>query len=160
MKLSKDGEALIKGFEGLRLKAYRDSAGIWTIGYGSTRYSDGKAVKATDQLESESKASALFSDTLKEYENAVNKHVKVELTQNQFDSLVSITYNVGTGIMNTSTLIKKLNAGDFAGAADQFLVWDKITDPHTKKKVINKTLAQRRSIERDKFLNHENTSAA
>jgi lysozyme len=152
MKLSKDGEALIKSFEGLRLKAYCDSAGIWTIGYGSTKYSDGKAIKTTDQLDSESKASILFSETLKEYEDAVNKRVKVELTQNQFDSLVSITYNVGTGIMNASTLIKKLNAGDFAGAADQFLVWDKITDPHTKKKIVNKTLAKRRLIERDNFL--------
>jgi len=152
MRLSKDGEALIKNFEGLRLKAYRDSAGIWTIGYGSTKYSDGKAVKATDQLDSEIKASALFSETLKAYEDAVNRHVKVELTQNQFDSLVSIAYNVGTGIMNASTLIKKLNAGDFAGAADQFLVWNKITDPHSNQKIVNKTLATRRSIERDNFL--------
>jgi lysozyme len=152
MKLSKYGEALIKSLEGLRLKAYRDSAGIWTIGYGSTRYSDGNAVKATDQLDSESKAFDLFSDTLKEYEDTINKHVKVELTQNQFDSLVSITYNVGTGIMQNTTLIKKLNAGDFAGAADQFLAWDKITDPHTQKKIVNKTLVKRRLIERDNFL--------
>ena len=152
MKLSKDGEAMIKGFEGLRLKAYRDSAGIWTIGYGSTRYSNGNAVKATDELDSETAASDLFNNTLKEYEDAVNKHTRTELTQNQFDSLVSITYNVGAGIMQGSTLIKKLNTGDFAGAADQFLVWDKITDPHTRKKVVNKTLAERRSIERDNFL--------
>jgi lysozyme len=152
MKLSKDGEELIKSFEGLRLKAYRDSAGICTIGYGSTKYSDGKAIKDTDQLDSEIKASALFIETLKEYEDAVNKHVKVELTQNQFDSMVSITYNVGTGVMRNTKLIQKLNAGDFARAADQFLAWDKITDPHTQKKIVNKTLAKRRSIERDNFL--------
>ena len=152
MKLSKDGEALIKSFEGLRLKAYRDCAGIWTIGYGSTRYTNGNPVKANDLLESATAASDLFSNTLKEYEDAVNKHVKVDLTQNQFDSLVSITYNVGTGVMHNTTLIKKLNAGDFTGAADQFLVWDKITDPRTQKKIVNKTLATRRSIERDNFL--------
>ncbi|OKS84836.1 putative lysozyme [Mucilaginibacter polytrichastri] len=155
MKLSNKGIALIKEFEGLRLKAYRDTAGMCTIGYGSTRYHDDKPVRPGDTLTSELQATSLFSVTLTQYENAVNKGAKVALTQNQFDALVSITYNVGMGIMQTSTLIKKLNAEDLTGAADQFLVWNKITDPGTGKKVVSETLTARRKKEREYFLTHE-----
>ena len=129
MKLSQHGEKLIKSFEGLRLTAYRDVAGVWTIGYGSTRYHDCRSVKPGDKLTSEVQASAIFVNTLGQYENAVNSYVKAPLTQNQFDALVSFTYNEGTHALKESTLVKKLNAKDYQGAADQFLVWNKITDP-------------------------------
>ncbi len=83
----------------LRLAAYRDVAGVWTIGYGSTRYHDGKQVKPGDILTGEVQADALFQNTLGQYEDAVNQLSKAPLTQNQFDALVSFTYNEGTGAL-------------------------------------------------------------
>ena len=152
MKLSSKGEQLIKSFEGLRLNAYRDVAGVWTIGYGSTHYHDGRAVKPGDKLASEVQASAIFVNTLGQYENAVNSYVNVPLTQDQFDALVSFTYNEGTYALKESTLLRKLNAKDYHGAAEQFLVWDKITDPHSGQKVACDTLIKRRATERHLFL--------
>ncbi|TFF34508.1 lysozyme [Mucilaginibacter psychrotolerans] len=152
MKLNNQGIALIKNFEGLRLNAYRDVAGIWTIGYGSTRYHDGKTIKPGDKLTGEAQASALLANTLSNYTNAVNHLVKVPLNQNQFNALVSFAYNEGTGALERSTLLKKLNQLDYAAAANQFLLWDKITDAATGKKVRCKSLANRRKQERELFL--------
>jgi len=152
MKLSNQGIQLIKSFEGLRLSAYRDVAGIWTIGYGSTRYHDGKPVKPGDKLADESQADALFGNTLGQYEDAVNQYVKAPLTQSQFDALVSFTYNEGTGALKESTLLKKLNEKDYHGAADQFLVWNKITSPQTGEKEVCTDLSVRRRQERQLFL--------
>lgn len=150
MKLSNHGAFIIKNFEGLRLSAYRDIAGMWTIGYGSTHYHDGKAVKPGDKLAGEEQADALFRNTLGAYEAAVNQKTSVPLTQNQFDALVSFTYN--TGIASGKTLFEKLNAKDYQAAANQLLLWDKITDPHTGKKVVCDTLAKRRAEEHALFL--------
>lgn len=152
MQISNNGIAIIKNFEGLRLNAYADSAGVWTIGYGSTRYHDGKAVKPGDKLDNESQADALFRNTFSQYENAVNDFVKVPLTQNQFDALVSFTYNEGPYALKSSTLLQKLNGADYTNAADAFLLWDKITDPKTGKKVVLNVLTQRRRTERELFL--------
>jgi lysozyme len=152
MKLSEQGIQLIKSFEGLRLSAYRDVAGIWTIGYGSTHYHDGKPVKPGDKLADEQQADALFSNTLGQYEDAVNQYVKVPLTQSQFDALVSFTYNEGTGALKESTLLKKLNEKDYVDAADQFLVWNKITSPQTGEKEVCTDLSVRRRQERQLFL--------
>lgn len=152
MQLSTQGIALIKQFEGLRLSSYRDAAGVWTIGYGSTRYHDGKPVRPGDRLVNEQQASALFSNTLGQYEEAVNNDVKVPLTQNQFDALVSFTYNEGTGALKMSTLLKKLNTGDYTGAAGEFLVWNKITDAETGAKRICEVLIERRKAEMNLFL--------
>ncbi len=152
MQLSAHGFAIIKNFEGLRLTAYRDVAGFWTIGYGSTRYHDGRPVKPGDKLASQAQADALFKNTLGQYENAVNQYVKVPLTQNQFDALVSFTYNEGTGALKDSSLLVKLNEGNYAEAAAHFLLWDKITDPRSGNKVICQTLVQRRKEESRLFL--------
>lgn len=157
MKLSDQGITVIKNFEGLRLTAYRDIAGVWTIGYGSTRYHDGRPVRPGDKLTSEQQASALFSNTLGQYEDAVNQYAKVPLTQSQFDALVSFTYNEGTGALKESALLKKLNEKDYAGAADQLLVWDKITNPHNGEKEVCTTLSLRRKEERDLFLSNTQT---
>jgi lysozyme len=150
MQLSDQGEALIKSFEGLRLSAYRDSAGVWTIGYGSTRNYDGKTIKPGDKLASQAQADALLRNTLNTYVDAVYQRTKVPLTQNQFDALVSFVYN--TGAAGGKTLFEKLNARDYAGAADQFLLWNKITDPHTGNKIVCDTLVKRRAAERNLFL--------
>lgn len=152
INLSERGIALIKSFEGLRLNAYKDVAGVWTIGYGSTRYANGTAVKQGDKLVNKAEADTLFLNTLSAYITAIHKGVRVQLTQHQFDALVSFVYNVGTGVVTTSTLFKKLNAGDYHGAADQFPLWNKITDPHTGKKVTCGTLTKRREQERALFL--------
>jgi lysozyme len=152
MKLSENGLNIIKNFEGLRLEAYRDVAGVWTIGYGSTRYHDGKLVKPGDKLASETQADALFRNTLGQYEDAVNQHVKVPISQNQFDALVSFCYNEGTGALKESSLLVKLNEKNYAEAASHFLAWDKITDPKTGKKIVCDTLVQRRKEESRLFL--------
>ena len=152
MQLSENGFRIIKNFEGLRLTAYRDAAGVWTIGYGSTRYHDGKQVRPGDKLASEIQADALFRNTLSQYENAVNQSVKVPINQNQFDALVSFAYNEGTGALETSTILIKLNEKNYAEAAAHFLAWDEITDPKSGKKVVLETLVQRRKEESKLFL--------
>jgi lysozyme len=152
MQLSTNGFNVIKNFEGLSLSAYRDEAGVWTIGYGSTRYHDGITVRPGDKLASEVQADAVFRNTLGQYQDAVNNHVKVPLTQNQFDALVSLTYNIGTGGFEESTLLIKLNEKNYTEAASHFLAWDKITDPKTGQKIVSETLLQRRKEESRLFL--------
>ena len=119
------GLNLLKKFEGLRLNAYLCAANVATIGYGSTRYLNGKAVKIGDKLESEQEASALLLNTLTIYENAVNKHL-TNLNQCQFDALVCFCYNVGVGAFTKSTLLKKakLNAAD-PSILDEFMKWNR-----------------------------------
>lgn len=123
MKISNTGINLIKGFEDLRLKAYDDGVGVWTIGYGTTSI-NGVKVKKGDTCTAE-QAKAYMAQDLKKFESAVNTAVKVPLNQNQFDALVSLTYNIGIGAFKDSTLLKKLNAKDFKGAAAQFDRWNK-----------------------------------
>lgn len=152
MKISDNGLNLIKNFEGLRLEAYRDKAGVWTIGYGSTRYHDGKHVAPGDKLGSEEQATALMLNTMPPFEEAVNRLVKVPITQNQYDATLSFTYNEGTGALAESSLLVLLNEKDYEGAAEHFLIWNKITDPKTGKKVICDTLVKRRKKESELFL--------
>lgn len=109
MKLDQAGIEFIARWEGLKLKAYQCSAGVWTIGIGSTRFPDGVPVKMGDTLASEDEAYDLFRDTVNKYENAVNKLVTIALDQNQFNALVSFTYNVGIGALQSSTLLKRIN---------------------------------------------------
>lgn len=124
MQTSDKGIALIKQFEGCRLIAYQDSVGVWTIGYGWTLPVDGKPVKAGMAIKQEV-AERLLKTGLVSYEADVSRLVKVPLSQCQFDALVSFTYNLGARSLSTSTLLKKLNARDYSGAANEFLRWDK-----------------------------------
>ena len=119
MKTSNNGINLIKEFEGCKLTAYKCPAGVWTIGYGHT-----KNVKQGMKITNEH-ATNLLKDDLKTYEGYVNKYVKVKLNQNQFDALVSFTFNCGGGALKSSTLLKKLNKGDYTGAANELLRWNK-----------------------------------
>jgi len=123
MKTSANGINLICGFEGLELKAYDDGVGVWTIGYGTTTV-NGVKVKKGDTCTIEQAKSYMAQD-LKKFESAVDTSVKVTITQNQFDALVSLAYNIGTGAFKSSTLLKKLNAKDFKGAAAQFDRWNR-----------------------------------
>lgn len=145
MKISKVGIDLITSFEDTVLQAYDDGVGVWTIGIGTTIYPNGVKVKRGDTCTSE-QAKSYFAYDLKRFEAAVNGAVKVSLTQNQFDALVSLTYNIGEAAFKNSTLLKKLNAKDYAGAADQFLRWNKGGG-----KVL-KGLVRRREAERALFL--------
>ncbi|MEI9687478.1 lysozyme [Kosakonia cowanii] len=124
MRISDKVISLIKQFEGLRLTAYQDSVGVWTIGYGWTQPVDGKPIRPGMTIKEET-AERLLRTGLVGYESDVSKLVKVKLTQGQFDALVSFAYNLGTRALSTSTLLQKLNAGDYAGAADEFPRWNK-----------------------------------
>ncbi|KTI47628.1 muraminidase [Enterobacter hormaechei subsp. steigerwaltii] len=145
MQTSEKGIALIKQFEGCKLTAYQDSVGVWTIGYGWTQPVDGKPIRAGMTIKQET-AERLLKTGLVSYESDVSRLVKVGLTQRQFDALVSFTYNLGARSLSTSTLLRKLNAGDYAGAADEFLRWNKAGG-----KVLN-GLTRRREAERALFL--------
>ena len=122
MVVSLFGVDLICGFEGKRLAAYDDGVGVWTIGFGTTVYPNGIKVMKGDTC-TEAQAKTYMAHDLKKFEATVNKAVTVQLNQNQFDALVSLAYNIGTNAFSKSTLVKKLNANDIRGAADQFDVW-------------------------------------
>ena len=123
MKASEKCLELIRRFEGFRSKAYRCPAGVWTIGYGSTRYADGTRVHQSDPPITEVQADDIMRQTLGEYERAVDRYVSVFVNQNEFDALVDFAYNAGAKNLLNSTLLKKLNAGDRKGAAKEFERW-------------------------------------
>lgn len=123
MKASPHCVALIKTFEGFSAKPYRCPAGIPTIGYGSTRYADDTPVKLTDAAISEEQAAVIMRATLVQYEDAVTRYVAVAIGQCEFDALVDFAYNAGAQNLRTSTLLKKLNAGDALGASLEFCKW-------------------------------------
>lgn len=114
---------LIKLFEGFSAKPYLCPANVITIGYGSTRDTDGKPITMAHRHITETEASNLVRATLGTYENAVNRYVKVEINQNQFDALVDFAYNAGAKNLLGSTLLRKLNAGDYEGASKEFGKW-------------------------------------
>ena len=122
MSVSNKGVDLICEFEGKRLVAYDDGVGVWTIGFGTTKYPNGVRVKKGDTCTLEQAKEYMRHDLI-EFEHTVSISVKVPLNQNQFDALVSLAYNIGSSAFKSSTLVKKLNTGDYQGAADQFNVW-------------------------------------
>lgn len=112
--------SLIKHFEGLRLEAYKDPGGVWTIGYGHTRnVYEGMVI-------TEQEAEALLWVDISWVEVAINRNVMVPLTQNQYDALASWVFNLGETNLKRSTLLRKLNNADYDGAAQEFLRWDKL----------------------------------
>jgi lysozyme len=124
MNTSPAGRKVLAEREGRRLKAYRDSVGVWTIGIGHT--SAAGAPKVTPGLViTEAECDAIFARDLVAYEMAVNEAVKVPLRQHEFDALVSLCYNIGQAGFARSTVVRRLNAGDRAGAAEAFLLWNK-----------------------------------
>ncbi len=147
-KYSSTGLALTKKFEGLELKAYQDSVGVWTIGYGHT----GTDVKPGLTI-TEDQASVLLAADVAWAVTCVNKSVTSAISQNQFDALVDFTFNLGCNSLGGSTLLKMVNSGDFAGAAGQFLRWNKAGG-----KVLA-GLTKRRQAEADLF-NTSSTPAA
>ena len=119
MKTSAEGIALIKKFEGLELDSYQCSANVWTLGYGHTQ-----GVAEGDSC-SEEAAEIILVNDLKEFETYVNALVDVDLDQNQFDALVAWTFNLGPTNLRTSTLLKKLNAGDYNDVPSEIKRWNR-----------------------------------
>lgn len=124
MRTSPAGRAFIGRHEGVRLAAYRDAAGVWTIGYGHTAAA-GPPVPAAGLTITAAEADAILGRDLARFEAAVSRLVTVALSQGEFDALVSFAFNVGEGALGRSTLLRKLNAGDRAGAAAEFGRWNK-----------------------------------
>lgn len=147
--ISQNGINFIKSFEGLRLRAYDDGVGVITIGYGTTRYPNGHKVQLGDTC-TEKQAEQYLANDLVKFEKAVNELVKVPVNQNQYDALVSFTYNVGVGALSTSTVLKLLNAGDYTGCAKAMLSWNK--GRVGGKLVEIGGLTRRRNAEKDLFL--------
>lgn len=142
-------EALIKNFEGKKLRAYKDSGGIYTIGYGSIYHYDlQRPVRFTDVITEEQALKWLRIEIASKLK-AVKKFIKVPVTQNQLDALTSLTYNIGSGAFFKSTLLKKLNAGKpIKEVADEFLKWNKVNGQTIP------GLTNRRILERDLFLSN------
>lgn len=141
MQTSENGLDLIRKYEGLRLATYVCPGGKLTIGYGHT----GPDVSTGKKIDVE-QANALLVNDVKRFERSVNELVKVPISQGMFDALISFAFNLGAGSLKSSTLLKKLNAADLEGAADEFLKWNK-----SKGKVLA-GLTARRESERELFL--------
>jgi len=116
---STNGLALTEQFEGCRLTAYQDQVGVWTIGYGHTGSDVAPGLTIT-----QAQAQALLLQDVNGAVDCVNNSVQVKLTQGEFDALVDFVFNVGAGAFKNSRMLRALNAGDFAGAASQFVLWD------------------------------------
>jgi len=146
MKLNNDGYKLICEFEGLRLKPYLCSARIPTIGYGNTYYPNGVRVTLLDKPITKDYAFEIFKVIADKFAKRVDDMVTSKVTQNQFNSLVSFAYNVGTGNFSTSTLLKKVNANpnDLSIRAE-FMKWNKAN------KVVVNGLTTRRKKESDLY---------
>lgn len=151
-KINEAGLRLIKDFEGLSLKAYLCPAKVWTIGYGHT----GKDVYKGQEI-TMNEADELLRKDIERFERDVESLVKVPITDNQFSALVSFAYNTGSDIdadtipegLGDSTLLKRLNRGDYKGAAGEFPYWCK-----AKGKILP-GLARRRIAERKLFLKED-----
>jgi lysozyme len=117
VQISEKGIALIRHFEGCSLDAYLCPAGVWTIGYGHTN-----EVKEGDTIDQEA-AEAFLIEDLETFEQAVARLVKVPLTQQQFDALVSFTFNLGAGNLAASTLLRKLNNYQYTEVPEQLMRW-------------------------------------
>lgn len=141
MHLGPKGRVLIQSFESLRTSAYRKDDSIWTIGWGHTGPDVTQGTTCTEY-----QAAQWFDHDTQAACNAVLRTVDVPMTQNEFDALVSFTYNVGAGSEAHSTLVQVLNAGHYMMAAEQFLRWNHI------KGVVSAGLTRRREAERTLFL--------
>jgi lysozyme len=153
VKTSPAGIALLKKWEGCELKAYQDGGGVWTIGYGLTTAA-GIVQVYRGMVITQAQADDYLARALVKYERTVAEVIKRPMTQNQFDAMVSLCYNIGQGAFAGSTLVRRFNAGDIAGAADAFLMWTKDDGKFVK------GLENRRKDERLVFLKASPTASS
>lgn len=144
MQISENGINKLKVEEGERLTGYKDSRGIPTVGVGHTGVVDGKPV-AVGMVITKDKSSELLRSDLAWVEKSIATNVKVPLTQNQYDALCSLIFNIGPTAFANSTVLKRLNSSDYKGAADAFLMWKKAGND-------SEILLPRRQRERALFL--------
>ena len=128
MKISQEGLSLIKKFEGCPIEnghavSYKCAAGVWTIGYGSTKY-EGKPVHGGMCITTQ-EAEDLLIHEMEEYEGYINDMVKTDLKQNEFDALVAWVFNLGPSNFNSSTLLQKINNKDWEDVPNQIKRWNK-----------------------------------
>ncbi|MGU3313558.1 lysozyme [Acinetobacter sp. M5A5_2a] len=143
--ISENGYKLIKSFEGFMPNAYQDTGGVWTIGFGTIKYPNGTRVKKGDMC-TMAEAEEWLKNDCGWVDACLDRYLKFQPTQNQFDALASLVYNIGETAFSKSTMLKKLNEQDYAGAANQFDKW-----VYDNGKVI-KGLANRRAAEKKLFL--------
>lgn len=146
MHIGDDGVELIASFEKCRLNAYDDGYGVWTIGYGHTR---GVVPGMTITKE---EAEELFREDLQEFEGYVLETITNEPTQNEFDAMVSLTFNIGPGGFAKSSVARFFNAGEYTRAANAFLLWNKATNRKTGVLEVSNGLIRRRTAEKLLFL--------
>ncbi len=144
-QISPAGVSEIKQREGLVLVAEPDQAGVWTIGYGHT----GKVFPG-DTI-TQTQAEQFLREDVRWAETTISANVKVPLSQSQFDALVSWSFNVGIHNTIESTLVRRLNAGDYGAVSSELMRWVKITDPNTGTLVFNQGLQNRRMSEAEQF---------
>lgn len=144
--ISSVGLSLAAFYEGRKLDAYRDEAGVPTICYGHT-----KGVKMGDRA-TPAQCDTWLTEDMAWAQTAVRRAVKVPITQNQFDALTVFVFNVGATNFNESTLLRKLNAGDTIGASGEFPKWSNLRDSKTKQLRFSKGLWNRRMAEQELFM--------
>lgn len=152
MRVSPAGLDLIKRWEGRRLKAYRDIAGIWTIGCGHTAAA-GDPVPRSGMTITDDEAEDILRSDLRQYEDAVSRAIKLPVHQHQFDAMVSLCFNIGPAAFRKSTMVRRLNAGDIDGAAEALTWFNKAGGQRVQ------GLANRREAERALFLSHDSDAA-
>ena len=143
--ISEKGYSLVRQFEGLRTLAYKCPAGIRTIGYGHTLN-----VRA-GQVITKAQAEEFLHADLSKCDAAISRLVTVSLKQCERDALASFIFNVGVNAFQSSTMLRKINADDMQGAANEFLRWNKATDPNTRKLIVLNGLTKRREAEKQLF---------
>src|SRR4051812_35049542 len=148
MSISQDGLEMIMDFEGLRLEAYLDAVRVPTIGYGTTRYPDGRRVSLGDAI-SEEQAEAFLKFECDRLGRDILKECVVSLNQNQLDALTSFCYNLGLGAFLGSTLLREIKASNFAAASAEFPRWNKGTVSGIRTEL--RGLTRRRARERQLF---------
>ena len=158
MNLSKAGAELINQFEGFESSPYYDQAKVATIGFGSTYYENGRQVSISDPAISRERALEIKRHAVSvDFAPAINMMFDDEIdsgqiTQNMFDALVSLSYNIGIKGLQGSSVYKHIKAGQFEAAAAAFLPWNKVRNPITRALEFNKGLHSRRKQEQALFL--------
>jgi len=146
MHVSLDGMNLIAGFEGFRDTAYKDIAGVWTIGFGTTVYPNGVRVKNGDTCTRE-QALLWKKHDIEFFERHVNRIITVPLTQRQFDAVVSLVYNIGVKAFEDGTVDDLINAGNIKEATEVWAKYNKARNPKTGKLEVSQGLVNRRTAE-------------
>lgn len=147
MDMSRKGLEFLRQREASRNQAYQDNVGVWTIGVGHTAAA-GPPKPVRGMRISDEEITAILAHDLVQYEDAVEKAIKVPMKQNEFDAMVSLCFNIGTGAFSKSSVVRWCNTGNKRKAADSFLLWNKGGRP---RRVI-KGLTNRRNLERTMFL--------